>query len=212
MKISVVCSGEDHPVFPKLLSWAETHRHAHDVRVATSIDRAGDGDILFLISCHDIVGPEIRSRFRHCLVVHASGLPRGRGWSPHVWQVLDGESVIPVTLLEAAESVDSGPIWHQVKMRLEGHELYDEINERLFTSTLHLMDFAMENEAVVSPRAQAAAPATYYPRRTPDDSRLDPEMSLAAQFEMLRVADPARYPNFFEYRGHRYSVTVRKMR
>ena len=40
------------------------------------------GDILFLISCSERIGDAYRQKYRHVLVLHASDLPKGRGWSP----------------------------------------------------------------------------------------------------------------------------------
>ena len=48
--------------------------------------------------------------------------------------------------------------------------------------------------------------ASHYRRRRPADSRLDPELTLAEQFELLRVVDNDRYPAFFEWRGRRYEL------
>ena len=44
----------------------------------------------------------------------------------------------------------------------------------------------------------------HYPRRTPDDSNVNIHKSLAEQFDLIRVADPERYPAFFEFRGRKY--------
>jgi len=57
---------------------------------------------------------------------------------------------------------------------------------------------------------QDERPPSYYRRRTPDDSRLDPSRSIAEQFDLLRVADPQRFPAFFDLRGHRYVVRIEK--
>ena len=43
------------------------------------------------------------------------------------------------------------------------------------------------------------------------DSRLDPSRSIAEQFDLLRVADPQRFPAFFDLRGHRYLVRLKKL-
>jgi methionyl-tRNA formyltransferase len=169
------------------------------------------GNILFLISCHEIVESSIRSLYDHSLVVHASDLPRGRGWSPMIWQILEGKTDITVSLLEAEDSVDSGKIWHQKIVHLEGHELFDEINNALFKAEIDLMNFAIENESTIEPKVQSDDRATYYRKRKPEDSKIDPEMSIASQFNLLRVADPERYPAFFEYFGRRYKILISKM-
>lgn len=210
MKISVLCSSPDHPVHPHLVRWCEIRRAAHQVELVENAADLNGGDLLFLISCVEIVPAGLRARYRASLVAHASDLPRGRGWSPLVWQILEGRDVITVSLLEAADPVDSGAIWHQVQLHFQGHELADEIHAALFAAELALMDYAVDHLDIVQPRPQAGTPS-HYRRRTPEDSRLDPALSLAEQFNLLRVADPDRYPAFFDHLGHRYEVRITKV-
>ena len=70
-------------------------------------------------------------------MTHASDLPKGRGWSPHIWQVLEGKQEIRVSLLEAEDAVDSGAIWHQNKLVIPQSALWDEVNEALFDAELN---------------------------------------------------------------------------
>lgn len=212
MKISIVCSSTEHPVHSYLKQWIDRWSLKHDVELVRKSKDLPGGDILFLISCTEIINSEIRAKYKHSLVVHASAVPDGRGWSPHIWQIVEGKNSIPVTLLEAEEEVDSGAIWNQLSVHLEGHELCDEINSKLFQVILQLMDSAVENVGTVRPRAQESRDPTYYRKRTPEDSRLDPNKTIAEQFDLLRVADPDRFPCFIEYRGKQYAVTLRKMK
>ncbi|MEA3641705.1 MAG: UDP-4-amino-4,6-dideoxy-N-acetyl-beta-L-altrosamine N-acetyltransferase [Lamprobacter sp.] len=53
-----------------------------------------------------------------------------------------------------------------------------------------------------------AGEETFYPRRRLLDSRLDAELSLAEQFDLLRVVDNARYPAFVEWRERRYALAI----
>ena len=48
------------------------------------------------------------------------------------------------------------------------------------------------------------------PQDRRQDSRLDPHRPIADQFDLLRVADPDRFPAFFDLRGHRYLVRIEK--
>lgn len=127
-----------------------------------------------------------------------------------VWQLLEGRQDIAVTLLVADDPVDSGAILAKRWLHFEGHELVDEINDALFAAELELMDIAVAEADTVCPQIQDEVGASWYPRRKPEDSRVDPHRTLAEQFNMLRVADPERYPAFFELHGHRYEITLRK--
>lgn len=210
MKISILCSDLYHPVAPLLGRWAELNTPAHEVEVVQTKGALVGGDILFLISCHELIGKDVQALYKATLVIHASDLPLGRGWSPHIWQVLEKQQLIKITLLEAADMVDSGAIWTQVDLRLEGHETFAEINAKLFDAELALMDFAVLNLDNIEPRPQDGRAPTYYPKRTPADSRIDPRQSIADQFDLLRVADPERFPAFFELHGHRYLIHISK--
>ncbi|MGR8932924.1 MAG: formyltransferase family protein [Gammaproteobacteria bacterium] len=210
MKISILCSSERHPIYPQLQAWAQRRRAEHAVELKNRAAELSGGDILFLISCHELIGADVRRHYAATLVVHASDLPQGRGWSPLVWQILEGRNDIVVTLLEAADEVDSGAIWQQRRIRLQGNELADEINALLFTAELELMDDAVRGFGTIAPRPQAPEGATYYRRRMPEDSRLDAHKTLAEQFDLLRVCDAERYPCFFDYRGRRFKLTIEK--
>lgn len=212
LRIDVACSDPNHPVNSVLGDWVREWSANHDVRLVRKVSELTGGDLLFLISFHEIVKEPTRRQYNACLVIHASALPDGRGWSPHVWQILEGKNEITVTLLEAAAGVDSGDIWAQTKLVFEGHELFDEINAALFSAEADLMSEAVRQFSSGSqrPRAQEDRPGTVYRRRTGDDSRLDPMKSLESQFDLLRVCDPNRFPAFVELRGHRYTVTIKK--
>ncbi len=211
MKLAVLCSDSGHPVFPRLRSWRERMTaRGHEVNLCASGSELTAGDILFLVSCSEILPKSIRRRFRHTLVLHASDLPRGRGWSPHIWQIIRGARQIHLCLLEAGDRIDTGDIWFKDAFRLEGHELLPEINEKLFALELELMTRAVDGADTIAPAAQVGEPGPYEIRRTPEDSRLDPSKTIAEQFDLLRVVDNDRYPAFFEYRGKRYVIKIAK--
>lgn len=182
----------------------------HSVSIVNDKKQLCSGDILFLVSCSQILREDDLIKHRAVLVLHASDLPRRRGWSPHIWSILNGENEITVTLLEASEAVDTGAIYLQTKFTLDGHELLDEINEKLFDAELWLMTQAVERLHSIQPIPQADCGGSYMRKRTPEDSRLDPHKSIAEQFDLLRVADHDRYPAFFLLRGKRYKVRIEK--
>lgn len=210
MKISVLCSNPSHPIYPHLQSWVKRAAACHAVELVQTKAELTGGDILFLISCHEIISVGERRKYATSLVIHASGLPEGRGWSPHIWQILEGKHDIVVSLIEAQDEVDSGPIWAQRHLLLEGHELSGEINHKLFAIELELMDHALEMVGRTTPVPQDDRTPSYYRRRTLEDSRLDPHRSIAEQFDLLRVVDADRFPAFFDLRGHRYVVFIEK--
>lgn len=194
------------------MSWMRNHQDAHEIQLCRKKSELEGGDLLFLISCNQIVSADDRKQFTKSLVIHASNLPEGRGWSPHIWQLLEGKREVIVSLLEAEDKVDSGAIWRQVKLEIPDHALWNEINERLFTTEGALMDFAVDHFGEVIPLKQdEATKPTYYEKRRPADSEIDPEHSLSEQFDLIRVCDPERFPAFFKLRGHTYTIRLEKI-
>ena len=208
--VHIVCTDPQHGVNAWLERWMAQHHHTADIRLLRDAREATGADFLFLVSCHQIVGRDILDRYRHTLVLHASALPAGRGMSPHVWQILEGRPGFTVTLLEAAEALDAGRIWHQIEVAVPANAVCHEINALLFDAELALMDWALAHAHEVQPREQQGTPS-YYRKRSPADSRIDPERPLAELFDLLRVADPERYPAHFEYRGRRYRLRLEPM-
>lgn len=203
-----MCTSREHPIWPRLEEWCG--RVPHETSLATSVPEVTEGDLLLLISCSDIIRRNIRDRFRRTLVIHAAGVPHGRGFAPLNWQIIEGKSDINVTLMEAADKVDSGDVWARRTMHFEGHELFEELFGRLFQTELELMDFAVANFHTINPTPQSGE-GSYYRRRGPEDSRIQPTQTIADVFDLVRVSDPSRYPAFFDFRGHRYALTLTKM-
>lgn len=212
MKIDVICSSDDHPVIPWLKQWMRKHETRHRLGLLRKKTELTSGDILFLISCTELISSEQRKLYRHCIVLHASDLPAGRGWSPHIWSILEGASTITVSAIDAEDRVDSGAIWAQRAFDVAPHQLHDEIDAALFDAEIALLDQVVGMvERGETPGPQPNTEASYYPRRTPADSEVDPGKSISEQFDKIRVCDPNRYPAFFRLHGHVYSISLKKV-
>lgn len=212
MKIAIICSDLNHPVMPHLLKWQQKWHGRHDVQIASRIETVDQADITYLVSCSQIITADARLRLGAVMVLHASDLPKGRGWSPHVWDIIGGAETLTLSLIEAVDPVDSGGIWVQDRIPVPRDALYDEINALLFEAELKLMDMGLGLLASGAlPRAQPVIESTWHPKRKPEDSELDPTESIEAQFDLIRVCDPDRYPAFFTLRGQRYAIELRKL-
>lgn len=213
MKITIICTDVSHPVYGYLSKWVKVNADKYDINLLASISEIKDtGDILFLISCSEIVHQATRDSFRYTLVLHASDLPNGRGWSPHIWDVLNGNKNLTLSLLNAEDSVDAGDIWKQKLIPLNGSELYDEINDKLFKAELELMSWACENIESSKPNKQRNdVESTYNRKRTPEDSEICVDLSIRSQFNLLRVCDPHRFPAYFYIDGCKYSIRLEKV-
>ena len=211
MRITLLCSDTQHPVNSYIQRWAQAQTGLHDVDIVQKKSQLNGGDILFLISCSEIINASDRAQYKTCLVLHASDLPKGRGWSPHIWALMQGAETITLSMLEAEDKVDSGRIWRKTHISVPKHALWDEINHLLFTAEVEMIDYVAHNKVLVAPQPQAdTEQATYFPKRSPQDSQIDPRKSISEQFDLIRVCDPNRFPAFFEHLGNRYILKLEK--
>ena len=169
-----------------------------------------ENGIVFIFSWQKIMNEKLLARNFKNLVVHASNLPKGKGFSPLTWQLLEGKNIIPVCLFEAEKELDSGPIVYREHMVLEGHELITEIRNKLGELHIEFAKKYLSEIKYVDAKAQKGE-STMYPRRYPSDSQLNPDKSLREQFDLLRVVDNERYPAFFEINGCKYQLSIKKI-
>jgi methionyl-tRNA formyltransferase len=165
------------------------------------------GGIAFYLSCMKLTPPDILERNHQNIVVHASALPAGRGFSPIVWQLLEGRNRIPISMILAADEADSGDILMQDELILDGTELNDAIRKALGEKIVRMCLSYLDAPEPSFGTPQEGEPS-WYSRRRPEDSRLDPERTIADLFDLLRVVDNDRYPAFFDYRGRRYVLRI----
>lgn len=184
----------------------------HQVSVVHNPREIPRGEIAFLLSLGQIVPADVRKHNVHNVVVHASALPLGKGWSPVTWQVIEGKNIIPLTLFEAVDSVDAGPIYLTGEIKLDGTELVNELRVKQALATIDLCrEFVDHYPTVISnAREQDPSRESFYPRRGPEHSRLDPDQSIREQFNLIRACDPDRYPAFFEIDGNRYVIRLER--
>lgn len=190
-----------------LLGWLAD---GHAVAWAHSADNLPGGDLCFYLSYGKIVEAATRARYRNNLVVHASALPKGRGWSPASWLILEGADRIPVTLFEAVDDVDAGPIYLQEWIDLGGTELLDDWHTMLAQATISLARrFVAGYPALLDEAREQVGVPSFYPRRRPCDSELSVDKSLAEQFNLLRIVDNESYPAFFIHpKGRKFVIKI----
>lgn len=181
----------------------------YEVHFARSAEDVRPGWINFLLGCTRLVDQNTLNKNKHNLVVHESDLPRGRGFAPMAWQILEGKDKIPVCLIEAAADVDSGRIWLKDQIFLSGDELCEDWRKLQGDKTIELCLRFISEYHYLSPIDQHGD-STYYSRRRAVDSEIDPDKSIREQMNLLRIVDNMRYPGFFHIDGIRYEIHIKK--
>ena len=92
---------------------------------------------------------------------------------------------------------------------MSGHELHDEWRQLQGEKTVELC-LRFFNEQIPPDGEPQIGEDSFYKRRRPEDSRIDPKKTIAEQFDLLRIVSNKDYPAFFEYRGQRYILKIDK--
>jgi len=110
-----------------------------------------------------------------CVGIHPTKLPEGRGRAPIPWTILKGLDQTASTMFFLTEGVDDGDVIGQIELVVEAREdagaLYDKHR------AAHVELVRRHHEALVTGAADALPQehrlATYWPRRRPEDGRID---------------------------------------
>lgn len=146
LKLAVV-SDMDSWINDKISELVESwNASGHEVAWVHAVNDLPDGDCAFFLGCSQLAGPEVLARNVHDLVVHESALPKGRGWSPLTWQLLEGLDCIPITLFES----DSGDIYLTDQIVLNGYELVDELRNAQWMATRRLCEMFIDDYPAIS--------------------------------------------------------------
>ena len=207
LKISILVDNPDSWIVPFAQDIQRRLAEQHDANLYFKASDSPEGDMLFLLGCTSIISSEILQRNKNNLVVHESDLPKGRGWSPIAWQVLEGKNRIPIVVFEATEELDAGPIYLKDYIELDGSELLSEIKQKQAAKTAELVYRFVEMWPNIKGKPQAGEP-TYYPRKAEKDDALDPEKTIIENFNHLRILDNEKYPGWFEYRNRKYRIKI----
>ena len=206
MKITILTDNPNSWIIP-FVDQLKLKLDDHSVNHIFSTDQVSEGDIMLILSCENIVSERILSLHRNNIVVHPSDLPKGRGWSPLAWQIIEGKDIIPITLFEASKEVDSGDIYLKDNIRLDGTELNDDIKKKQGLKTIEMICKYVHNQ---NKGKKQFGEATFYKKRTISDIELDINKSINDQFNLLRVVDNERYPAFFRISGKKYIIKIYK--
>lgn len=165
-----------------------------------------EAEISVYLGCVKLTPLETLATAKKNLVAHASDLPKGRGFSPLTYMILEGKNDIPLCLLEMAEGADSGPVIYKEWIRYQGHELLDELRQKLGQAQIDIVLKYLAAKEIPQATPQKGEPS-YYKRRRLEDSRIE---LMDEQFNLLRIADNDKYPVYFEKNGHKYVLRVEK--
>lgn len=155
--------------------------------------RALEPDITVVAAYGHILKPEVLELPRlGSFNVHASLLPKLRGAAPVNWAIIRGHAESGVTIMRMVEKLDAGPMILKVRRaigaRTTAGTLYAELAElgaRTLLDALALIEAGDAMEEV-----QDEAEATYAPKLSADDVKIDWSLPAEELDRWIRGCDP----------------------
>lgn len=209
MKITILTDNPNSWILPYVDDLKKELSEMHTISHIFKTSDIVGGDIMLVLSCEKILKGEYLKMHKSNVVVHPSKVPLGKGWSPLAWQVLEGSNNIPVSLFEAVEAVDAGDVYIVDYIKLEGHELNEEIKHQQGLLTMKMVKrYIDEFESMIG--VPQNGDETFYPRRRQKENELDVNKTIVEQFNLFRVVDNERYPAHFYLNGKKYIIKIYK--
>lgn len=166
-------------------------------------------DVLFIINYTKIINQNILKLNKLNLLIHESDLPKGKGFAPVQWQILNNKSKISAKLIEATQKVDSGDIYAETKFTVKKTYLNDEIRERQANASIKLISNFLKKYPKIKKKKQKGK-ESFYLRRTKKDSELNPNKTILDNFNLMRICDNKKYPAFFKYKNEIFYINIYK--
>ncbi len=183
-------------------------RDGHDVYLCYSSESVRRGDVCFLLSCTKKLKKEVLAKNKNNIVIHASDLPKGRGFSPIQHQIREGCDCIVLTVFEATEEIDAGPYYLKKDIALCGNELLVEIRDIIGRQIISLCDLYIRKVDAWKPIQQSGVP-TFYNRLTKADDEIDIDKTIFELMNQFRASDFKRFPPFFVYQGRKFFLEIK---
>lgn len=136
-----------------------------------------DLDVL-VVAAYGLILPKtvLAAPTHGCINVHASLLPRWRGASPIEHAILHGDSRTGISIMKIEARLDSGPIYSQRLLELNGNETLDSLTHELSQmGAIELTNVLekLQKHELPDPVPQDEAQATFAPRLVSSDAKID---------------------------------------
>jgi methionyl-tRNA formyltransferase len=125
--------------------------------------------------------------------VHFSLLPAYRGAAPVQRALMDGVTEMGVTIMVLTEGMDEGPIVASRALEVSETDFAGAVGERLAVMGAELLIEALNGYAAgeIVPQEQDHARATYAPKVSSEEARIDWSQPSATIRDLARALDPA---------------------
>jgi len=143
-----------------------------------------------VVAAYGLILPEpmLEAPRRGCLNIHASLLPRWRGAAPIHAAILAGDAETGITIMRMDAGLDTGPMLLREAVPISPSATTATLHDTLATLGARLALAALASPP--EPMPQPAEGATYAPKLSRDDGRIDWTRDAASIERRVRAFDP----------------------
>lgn len=149
-------------------------------------------DILFVVGLSQIIPPSMMAIAKKTNVgFHPTALPRGRGRAALAWLILLGEGGA-ATFFSLRDGIDDGPIFVQEPFSVAHEDDAAGVEAKVLAAERRALDRWLPSLAAgdISAVEQDHSQATWFGRRTPEDSWLDWRSDSKELVRLIRASAP----------------------
>jgi methionyl-tRNA formyltransferase len=151
-------------------------------------------DVLVVVAFGELLSREVLDLAPYgALNVHFSLLPKLRGASPVQTAILEGAASTGATVMLLDEGMDTGPVLLRETETIGGDDDAGSLGDRLAASGAVLLVKTLDRleQGTIIPDPQVEADATFAPKLTPADRRLDWRQGAESLERRVRAFAPA---------------------
>lgn len=163
---------------PEFLSWLEHQKP----------------DVAVVVAYGKLLPPELLAVPPSGFVnVHFSLLPKYRGAAPVQRAIMEGQETTGVSLMVLTEGMDEGPVVATHEVEVGSEESGGELGDRLSVIGADLLVETLPGyvAGTIDPTQQDDAQASYAPKLTTDEARIDWSLPARRVHDLIRGLDPA---------------------
>ena len=129
---------------------------------------------------------------RGAINVHASYLPKYRGAAPIQRAIMAGEEETGITIMLMDEHMDTGDILSQELVRIDPDDTAGELHDKLSIVGARLLLKTLDDmeKDIISPIPQDNSLATYAPKITKEEAKIDWSVSSRKVTDLVRGLNP----------------------
>lgn len=158
-------------------------------------------DIILSVNYLFIINKELlQTPTKYAINIHGSLLPKYRGRTPHVWAIINGEKQVGITAHIMTEELDAGDIIDQIIIPITEVDTGYTVLKYFEKTYPVLIDKLLNNINSFNLKPQCAEEATVFPKREPQDGRINWQWHKERIFNWIRALSKP-YPGSFCFYG-----------